>query len=74
MKNMNLFALSSLLEYLGTLIIALTALSVHLRMKKEKSVDAQVITQIGKEKIFAYLGILLLTIGFAMEIILFLKY
>jgi hypothetical protein len=71
---MNLFALSSLLEYLGTLIIALTALSVHLRMKKEKSVDAQVITQIGKEKIFAYLGIILLTIGFAMEIILFLKY
>jgi hypothetical protein len=69
---MNLWALSSLMEFLGTLMIAITALSVHLKMKKEKGVDAQVITQIGKEKIFAYIGILLLIIGFSLEIYLYL--
>ncbi len=68
---MNLFALSSLLEFLGTLTIAITALSVHLRLQKEEGVDAKVITAIGREKVLAYLGILLLIVGFSLEIYLY---
>lgn len=69
---MNLLAISALLEFIGTLLVAITALSVHLRLKKEKGVDAKVITQIGMEKIFAYLGIVLLIMGFSLEIYIYL--
>ncbi|MAG77628.1 MAG: hypothetical protein CL811_12810 [Colwelliaceae bacterium] len=55
-------------EFLGTLLIAITALSVHIRLRREKGVDKAVFKQIRKEKSYAVLGILLIVVGYAIQL------
>jgi len=64
---MTISFLATLFEFLGGLMIAITALLVHHTVWKEKRIDSKVIREISHERIFALLGITFLTFGFGLR-------
>ncbi len=59
--------LATIFEFMGGLMIAITALLVHHTVWKEKRIDSKVIREISHERIFALLGIAFLTFGFTLR-------
>lgn len=59
--------LGEAMELIGALIIAYIVLSVHMHILKERSIDADVLSSMKKERVYVYFGIALLVIGFIIE-------
>jgi len=59
-----------IIQFIGTMMIAYTALSVHIRVSEDKGITENAVLRIKTERIFGYLGILLLTIGFIIQLYL----
>jgi hypothetical protein len=59
--------LATIFEFLGGLMIAITALLVHHSVWKEKGIDSKVIKEIGHERVFAILGIIFMFVGFSLR-------
>jgi hypothetical protein len=57
------------LEFLGTLLIGLSVLRVHTHLSKEKKIDQHIINDIKKEKKLTIIGLILIALGFILEII-----
>ena len=57
------------LELIGTLLLAVMVILVHLKLKKEKHLDVAVFNEISLEKKLGLVSILLLIIGFGLQII-----
>ncbi len=62
-----LLLLSSVLELLGAILIALVVYGVHTRIVKEKSIDSEVLVAMRRERFYVYSGIGLLIISFCIE-------
>lgn len=62
---MHLFATA--LEFLGTLCIAIAALSVHHRFLNEHRVDDKVLSTMKREQKIGFVGVFLVSIGFALN-------
>lgn len=62
-------AISLVLEFIGTMIIGLTILRVHLRLSYEHKIDKFVIEDIKKEKTITIIGLILITLGFVVNFI-----
>ncbi len=58
-------------ELIGTLLIALSALLVHLKVSKEKAIDRGVIQEINLERYAAIFGIVFLLVGYLFHLKLF---
>jgi len=56
------------LTTLGEILIAITVLSVHGRVAKEHKIDSKVFLEIKKEKTIGVVGILLLILGFILQL------
>jgi hypothetical protein len=59
----------SILELLGTLLIAMTALRVHHRVLGEHKIDKLVYKAMRKEQYLGIFGVTLLIVAFLLEII-----
>lgn len=59
--------LADIFEYLGGLMIAITALLVHHTVMLERRIDAAVVKEITRERILAILGIIFMTVGFILH-------
>jgi len=57
-----------LLDYIGTVLIAVTALMVHKKALMEKHIDKKVLKEMKMEQSIGFLAILLLTISFILKI------
>lgn len=55
--------------FLGELLIGYTAIAVHYRFRKEHKIDEQVFAIMKKEHTFGILGILLLFVGYLVQLI-----
>jgi len=64
---LNIIGLS--LELIGTIILAVMVILVHLKLKKEKNLDAVVFKEISLEKKLGSVSIILLMLGFGLQII-----
>ena len=56
------------LELTGTILLAAMVILVHLKLKKEHTLDAKVFYEISLEKKIGGISIILLIIGFAFQI------
>ena len=56
------------LDFIGTVLIAVTALMVHKKALMEKHIDKKVLREMRIEQSIGLLAILLLTISFVMKI------
>ncbi|MBM3205168.1 hypothetical protein FJZ48_04320 [Candidatus Uhrbacteria bacterium] len=56
------------LQTLGELLIAITVLRVHSRMKKEHKIDGVVLSELKEEQRLGHFGIALLAIGFLLQL------
>jgi len=63
-----LLSIASLSEVIGGILIAFVVLGVHQHIAKERSIDADVLRTMRKEKAYIVLGICLLIISFLLEI------
>lgn len=59
--------IGDILNVMGEIMIAMTALAVHDTVMKKHSIDADVDKTIRKEHIYAIIGVSLLVAGFAMR-------
>ena len=57
-----------LLDYVGTVLIAITALMVHKKALMEKHIDRKVLKEMRMEQSIGFIAILLLTISFILKI------
>lgn len=53
---------------LGEVLVAVTALSVHHRVKHEHKIDKAVFQSMQTEQVFGVLGVLLILVGWSLEI------
>ena len=56
------------LELIGTILLAVMVILVHLKLKKEHSLDAKVFYEIRLEKQIGSIAIILLIIGFGFQV------
>ena len=57
-----------ILDIIGKVMIAFTAIMVHYRFSKEHKIDEKVFAAMRREKIIGVLGILLMILGFFLQI------
>jgi hypothetical protein len=57
-----------LLDFLGTIMLGYTVLSVHFRMAEEHKLDGEVYKAIHTEKYVGVTGLFLISIGFALQV------
>jgi len=55
------------LEFIGTLLIGISVLRVHMHIKKEHKIDDDVIRSIKRERTITTFGLILITIGFILH-------
>lgn len=65
---MNLELFGFILNTIGTIMVAYTAIAVHHHLWKEHKIDAAVFKAMKREQIIGMLGIILIVIGSAMQI------
>lgn len=65
---MTLFFFGFSLLTLGEIMIGYTVIRVHARVAQEQKIDAQVISDMSKERKIALLGIIFIVIGFIMQL------
>ncbi len=63
---------STIFEFIGTILVAFTALKVHHRMLMEHKIDTHVFRAIKREQIIGVIGIALIVTGFFVDIIVYL--
>ena len=56
------------LDIIGKVMIAFTALMVHYRFSKEHKIDEKVFAIMQREKIIGVFGIILMILGFLMQL------
>ncbi len=61
--------LSLTLDFLGTLLIGIAVLRVHLKMGKEHRIGEKVLKAIRREQWLTILGIILIILGFLLNFI-----
>lgn len=61
--------LIEILEFVGTVMIALVALAVHRRIMQEKRIDKKVTKEITHELLFGEIGIVLLVLSFGLKVL-----
>ena len=66
---MNLFAIGLVLDTIGTVLIGLVVLRVHMHIAKEHKIDEDVLMVIRKERTLTILGIFLIIIGATLQLI-----
>jgi len=64
-----LIVISVVLEFVGTVLIAFTALRVHHRFLLEHKVDDKVFAIMKREQLIGFIGVALLTTGFLLHLI-----
>jgi hypothetical protein len=64
----NLFIISAILRIAGEVIIATIVLRVHLHVLSERSIDADVLEIMKRERFYGVAGILLIVISFILEV------
>lgn len=65
---MNLGLIGFSLDILGKILVAYTAIKVHYRFRKEHQVDEKVFAVMKKEQYLGILGIILMIIGFLLQL------
>lgn len=55
------------LEFVGTILIGLSVLRVHLKLEEEHKVDKKVERSIERERVMTILGLLLIALGFILS-------
>lgn len=66
---MTLDILAIIFDYSGKLLIAITVLLVHKRVRTEKRIDKRVLKEMKAEQAMGIVGIVLLTGGFILNLI-----
>ncbi len=56
------------LEVIGVILISYTALSVHRHVRKEHKIDEVVFKHMKREQATGYIGIILIVIGYILQI------
>jgi len=64
---MTISFIAVIFEFLGGIMIAITALLVHHSVWKEKRIDEKVLREIRHERIFAILGMVFMFVGFSLR-------
>tara|TARA_Y100000310_G_scaffold315857_1_gene366931 strand:+ start:874 stop:1077 length:204 start_codon:yes stop_codon:yes gene_type:complete len=64
---MEIETITILLDYMGTVLIAVMALLVHKKVSMEKHIDKKVIKEMRLEQSIGFIAILLLTISFVLK-------
>lgn len=70
---MDLLIVGIVLEFVGSLFIAFTALMVNHRILHEHKVDEVVLTTMRMEQYVGFFGVILLIIGFVLQVVSFLS-
>lgn len=65
---MSLEVLGFTLDVIGKVMVAFTALMVHYRFRKEHKVDERIFKSMRREQVLAIIGILLIIIGYFLQI------
>lgn len=60
--------IGSTLDVIGKVMVAFTAIMVHHRVWKEHRIDKQVFVEMKREQIIGVAGILLIVIGYAIQV------
>jgi hypothetical protein len=55
-------------DFVGTIILAIAVLRVHMKLGKEHKIDKKVLQAIHREKIFAILAIIFIFFGFILQV------
>ncbi len=71
---MNLLLLGLTLGTVGKLILGIAVLRVHIRIFQEHSIDGVVLTAIRREHFITIFALLLITIGYFMEVFFYTGY
>jgi hypothetical protein len=58
------------LDALGTILIAVTALLVHRRVRKEHKIDKRVLKELKAEQSIGFLGIFLIALAYLLHLII----
>lgn len=56
------------LDLIGKILISYTAIVVHYRFRKEHKIDEKVFTEMKKEQVIGVLGIVLMIVGYVLQI------
>ena len=67
--NLQLEIIGMTIEFLGGIMIAYTAISVHYRFRKEHRIDQNVFNTMRKEQKIGILGIIFLIVGYVVQVI-----
>ena len=62
-------ATSLTLEFVGTMLIGIAVLRVHMRLRKEHRIDKKVLKTIKREQRLTKLGLILITLGFIINFV-----
>jgi uncharacterized membrane protein YidH (DUF202 family) len=68
MLNVNIELLGFTLDVIGKVMVAYAALKVHYRFWKEQKIDELVFKEMQREQILAIIGIILIIVGFILQI------
>ena len=66
---MSLFNLGLTIDTLGKILLGITVLMVHWHVVKEHKIDVDVLSMMKKEQILGILGIVLIVIGYVLQIV-----
>ena len=58
-----------ILTAIGDILIGISVLQVHSALSKEKKIDEEVIDEVRTEKHFVFVGIVMIVVGFILNII-----
>lgn len=65
---MNLIFIGFSLDFIGKMLVALTALSVHHRFWQEHKIDRKVFASMRREQMLGMLGIVLIMLGYIIQV------
>lgn len=66
---MSLSLIGFLTTTVGELVIGYSVLRVHSSLEREKQVDEKVLTEVKKEKGVTLIGMILIVLGFALQLV-----
>lgn len=66
---MTLFNIGLTIDTLGKILLGITVLMVHWHVVKEHKIDVDVLSMMKKEQILGILGIVLIIIGYVLQIL-----
>lgn len=55
-------------DTIGTILIAYTAIRVHYRVRKERSIDSRVMKEMGQEITIGISGVVLIIVGYILQV------